>query len=192
MTELDHETFDIRDVLTGRTFPEDEVTVHLDAKADFEIHRLNQEASVLRLTRKTDEARALEAAVEALIKQASGTAIKVTVRAIPNELRETIMDEVLEKYPEERNIMGQVEPVKERDLLWTNRRWQAHIVSLETPKGTDNDISLEKIVALRASVPEYGLQKIADTIDGLYHGAKGGFEQAAQETAFSSAASREA
>lgn len=188
MTELDHETFDIRDVLTGRTYPDDACTVHLDAKADFEIAKLNTEVSNLRMASRVESARELEERVKQLMEAASGTAIKVTVRAIELELRNTLRKEVTDKYPEERNVLGYVEPNLERDNLWTNRLWQAHIIKLETPKGTDTDISYEKVVALRASVPEYGLQKIADTIDGLYAGAKAGYEQAAQETAFSSAA----
>lgn len=193
MTELDHETFDIRDILSGRTFPEDTCTVHLDAKADFEINRLNNEVSTLRLNRKPEEARELEAKIVKLQAAAASTAIKVTVRAIPDELRSTLRNEVLELFPEERNVLGQVEPNTERDLLWTRRLWQAHIIELEvTDRGVDRDISLEKVVSIRASVPEYGLQLIANTIEGLYKGAAAGYEQSAQETAFSSAASHEA
>lgn len=190
--QLDHETFDIRDVLSGRTYQTDTKVVHTDAKADYQIFKLNQEIGDLRLRKETAKAKELEKKVEELVKQVSGTALTVNVQAISPDDRNAILEDAYDKYPEETDVLGRGIPSRERDRYFTNKRWAAHITSIESAKGTDTDVTVDKVIALLAVLPEHSLREIGDAIDGLYEGAAAGAEQAAQDAAFSSAASREA
>jgi len=187
--ELNHETFNLLDMLAGRTYPEDTVDVFLDAKTAYLIAKSNEEVGRLRANKQNDEAQELEKAVEALVEESSKAKLTLHIRAIPMEVREALLKKAFEEFPEERDFVGRVRESRERDKHYTRLLWEAHILSVETAQGTDHDITLEKVSAMRkGGIPEQGVDDIASAIKDLYAGTAAGFEQAAQETAFSSAA----
>lgn len=184
----DHKTFDIRDGLTGISYPEDTVTVYQDAKTGYLIKATNDEISRLRANKETEKARELENQVNDYVKTIESTALKFLIRALPKDVRNGLVKDALERYPEETDFLGRIVSNRDRDEYFTNRSWAAHIVSVETAGGTDVDVDVEKVAIVRISLPDHSLQQIQDGIDGLYQGQAAGFEQARQETSFSSAA----
>lgn len=188
----DHESFNILDALTGRTYPSTTIKVHQDAEADFLIAEANVLIGELRAANEQEKARELETRINELRERAKSTAITVYLQSISDDDRDLLREAALSKYPEEFDFLQRTVPNADRDVFYTNNLWASHITALEAKGGKDTDITVDKIVALRTVLPDYSKRAIAAKLDSLYSGANDGYQQTVQDTAFSSAASPEA
>lgn len=189
MTDLNHETFDIRDALGGRTYPKDSILVHQDAATDYLIAESNETVGKLRKVGDKEGARELEERIRGLVEEAGKTALTFHVQAIADDERDLLVDAALAKYPEELDALGRPKENNDRSNYFTNLLWAAHIKSIEAAGGKDDEVDVDKVVALRASLPGHAKRQVTDAIDNLYQGAARGYQQAIQETGFSSAVS---
>ena len=115
LTDLDHKTFDIGEVLAGRTYPENTVGVYLNEQVGFAIYEASQ---ALRTAEIRDDAAAVKELDERLValkKSAADTRYEFTVRGIPESARKAILAEVLKEAPLEMDLLGRVQSDIERD-----------------------------------------------------------------------------
>ena len=197
MTELDHETFDIVEFLAGVNYPKDEIEVFLDERVMYLLHKATTELQRLEAI-DTDEAReqveTLRKSVQELREQAAAVKVKIEYQAIPREVQDNFYDEACEKYPEERNMLtGNVIPNVHRQELHDNLMWAAHVTKITAPSGAvQTDITVEAAQRFRGYAPRAAIISVDRAIRELYAGAADGFEDAAKDVDFSSAASPEA
>lgn len=114
-----------------------------------------------------------------------------TVRGISTGLAEDLLTQSVDQHPYEydtyfNQITGQKvqteKPSPERDRLYTNLLWQAHIVKITGPDGSEQLMpDLETVAALRREIPKAGVQVLAEAIDKVDM-AVGWFTAIADET----------
>lgn len=83
MTDLDHKTFDLAAVLTGSSFPENEVDVYFDESIGFAIYQAQESVRVAEIKGNEEALKTVLEEVEALKKKAQEVKYKITVRGIP-------------------------------------------------------------------------------------------------------------
>lgn len=192
MTEnLDLKTFDLASVLAGRGYPEREVSVYFDEKLGDRIWALKAERDAAQVSDDSERLDELQKELDALIESAKSAEYKVTLRGIPEVVRNNIFDEIEEEFPAKRNIIGQVEPNPAADRAYTRKLWAAMIVKLTDPDGGVAALDEAAVKSLQDFAPAMVLEDINSAVTELTKSAKQGFEYAAQEVDFLSNASRE-
>lgn len=173
----DPKTFSLKQALAGISFPEETVTVFLNAKQMYLYSKAKREWDY---DPASDEKRQV---VEAYESAFENEALKVTVRDIPVSTRKAVLKKVREEFPPKENAFGMLMDTPEgRDEL-DNRLWALYIVSVEMG-GERLTLEPDDIKTLRNEAPDVALGAIAGAINELTEGAKSGYEQIVQEPAF--------
>lgn len=194
MTELDAKTFDIRAVLAGRSYPEDEVAVYFDEAAGYDIGKNELEIRKLAMLGRVDEHDALETENNELKAKLADSRYVFSLRGVPRKLVKDIEAKALKKYPIEYNLLNNKPlPSDEREEYRENLVWSAVVTKITDPDGAVFGApGPETIAQIRDYAPHTALVKISDAIVALTEGAKSGFEKAAQDADFLSGASTSA
>lgn len=174
MTNIDApepKTFNLLAALEGRTYATETVTVFMDESLMYAYNKANWDAD----TDPDNEDK--RAVVEELEKTFEGIALKVTVRTIPPEQSEIVLDEVTKEFPPKFNVIGNPLPDREADAEYNARLWALNIVNIEAPDGSNLVPSIEDIKALRAKAPQPTLDAISKAIHELTDGSLSGYEQ---------------
>lgn len=178
-------SFDLAAVLSGRSYPEVEAPFYLDEVAALKLARRERLLNRLELLRDEEKAKEVAADVAALKQSVRDSRYVCHLRGIPSKLRQDLLKKATEKYPNERDFLGQVQENDDRDELYTNLLWHAMIERIESPDGAvQAGLTLEQVESIRGSLPHSALVAIQEGVSELLSGAKAGFESAVQDSDF--------
>lgn len=187
--ELDHKTFDLMAVLTGRDYPTLEVPIYFNDQAWVEINQLDKRRKQEQDQAARDE---LSDRFEALVEEASKQKFTVLLKSAPEQLRRDILAKVNEEFPPKKSpVFGGEEPHPKAEEALTKRLWAVYIQKITDPSGAITTLSEDSVEALYRDSPQSVVEAITSGIIELQTGAKSGFEAAAKETNFLSDASPE-
>lgn len=174
MTE-DAKRFNLIGALQGRTYPKKTVKVWLDEAALYELGE--RELYVQRNPQDEEALKELEAFQKAL----ADAAWKVTVQGVPRHVLVAIYDAVEKEHPSTRNpLTGELTQSDEAQRLYSQKLWEAHVVSLEVEGNESIVPSPEEIAALRDSLPGGAYLAIETAIQELMSLSNVGHESVAQ------------
>lgn len=167
------ETFSFAEVVQGRGYPQDEVTLVLDEATAYQISKLEKQIASETDSKKADE---LAEGLVPLKEKLAKSKFVFKIRGISSELREELLKKAREdfkpEYDSNKNfITGQVEKVErdnpERDRYYTNLLWQASTEQIVAPNGAvDTAPDLSAFVSLR-SAPLSQQRKFQDALNNL-------------------------
>lgn len=189
--ELNHKTFDLAEVLAGRSYPEDTVDVYFDEKLGHTINKLNEAISESDRRGDGSTAEELQKDLDALLKDVEDAKYTFHLKGVPEHVKKAILREVREKYPVKRNPFGMPEEDLDADELLTRKFWATYILKVTDPAGRESLMSEELAQKLQDQAPKSALKAINACIDSLSEGSERGFEFAAREVPFLSIASTE-
>lgn len=189
--ELNAQSFDLIGALSGRDYPELEVTIYLNETLGFEVSQLQEEIQIAEKGGDLAKSEELYEALQAKIKKAAGEAYSVTLKAIPESVRRKIHNQIAEDFPEKTDVFGRPQIDPEADEAFTKKMWQAYIRSVKNPLGQVKKVDEADINALYANAPNAAHVTITSAIRKLQEGATAGYEHVVQELGFLSQASPE-
>lgn len=167
----------LKQVLAGIEFPEETITVFLNAKQMYLYSKAKREWDSDPVN---DEKRQV---VEAYESAFENEALKVTVRDIPLSTRRAVVKKVRSEFPPSENMFGAPIDTPEGFEEINTRLWALYIVSMEH-NGKSVSVEPDDIRTLRESAPDVTLEAISNAIDQLTEGAKSGYEQIVQAPGF--------
>lgn len=189
--ELNPQTFDLIGALSGRDYPEIEVTIHLNETLGFEINQLQKElASAEARGDEKESARLFEEKSEK-VRQTEKEGVVATLKSIPESVRRSIISKIQEDFPEKNDLLGRPQPNPAADEAFTKKMWQAYLVSVKGPEGGVKSVDEADVNALYANAPSSAHEAINAGIRDLQTGSSAGYEHAAKEVDFLSQASPE-
>lgn len=188
---LDYKTFDLGEVLSGVSFPENDIEIYFDETIGWAIYKAEKALYDAEIRDKGDEARDLAEKLDSLKAEVPRHRYVVTVRGVPESVRKMCNAKSLEKFPPEYSFLGQIQPDTDRDDYYNALLWQESIVKVTSPDGAVAIPNEDQILKLRNSVGRTVVSALTEGINELITGAKSGFEKAAQDTSFLSDASPE-
>ena len=187
--QLDHKTFDLLGVLSGRDYPTHEVDIYLNEALGFELFQVEQKRRDASLP---EGGRAkLDEEFRGLMARAEKEKFTVRMKAVPEQVRMDIVQKLEEEYPEKKDFMGKPQENLEKDTEFTKRMWRAYIQAVVDPSGAVATVGEEEVNALYANAPSTAHDTINTGLAELQIGPKAGFEAKAKETNFLSEASPE-
>lgn len=181
-------TFNILSALKDRAYPKDEVIVYLDEDVAYRAAQAQERVTNAGLSaKKNDDAETIlkrEEKVEklqeerdAIIKELNASRYVFKLRGISEGRREEIYKLSAEAYPveynEERNqfsgeLIREEIPNADRDRIYTNNLWAAHIDEIVSPDGeVQQGISIEDVETLRNNLPLAARGQINECIEKL-------------------------
>lgn len=197
--ELDHNTFDLLDAISGRSYPEHEVRVSFDEKKAFDLYQTDNRIKILSVMvhlsdeEKAELERLRDEVRPQLISDLKSSTYTFKLRGVSRDARDEVVELADKEYPKERDARGRVVPDKNRAEYIENQYWLLHIVSITNPQGKTNaDLDSETVQLFRDQAPVFAVEAVAAGIRELIEGSKAGFESLAQDTDFLSERSPEA
>lgn len=182
--ELDHESFDLGEVLSGAAFPELDVEVFFDETVGFALHQADKQLRRAEILGEQEVIDDLEEKIAELRKQADGVKFIVTLRGLPESTRKVCNLKARKKYEPEVTFLGTEQPDPERDDYFNALLWQHSIVKVTDPKGRVAVPTEDDILKLRNAVGRTAVKAITDGVKELSEGPMSAFESDAQEKSF--------
>ena len=112
-------TFDLADVLSGRTFPERTVDVFMDEKAAYLIYLADAEIR----TASEAEVEELEKHREGLAKAAETSKLTFHLRGVSRTVREEALNSTIKEFPIENDFLGRPKANPEADRKFAAAQW---------------------------------------------------------------------
>ena len=187
---LDHKTFDIIGVLSGRDYPTVEVPAYFNENLGFEVFKLEQKRSEAILHTK-EEAEELDKQFKALVDQSKDEEFKVLLKSIDESMRRDIHNAVTKEFPPKKDMLGREEVDPIWDEEYTKRMWSVYIQKITDPSGAVSVLDEKSLDFLIAKAPRSAQEAINKGIAELQVGPSAGFERMAKEVNFLSDASPE-
>jgi len=167
--------FNIVDVVKERAFPKQVVNVYVDESIAYETSKLKEELS------KTDAAAKeyveIQAKIDAKLDELLQSKYEFHLTGISEGQRDKLHAECIEKFPieysEDKNLFtNEVKRVEiqsdERDEVFTNLLWAAHVEKIVSPDGAVQvGLSVDDAKTLRSGLPLAASSGINDAIDKL-------------------------
>jgi len=173
-------TFDLGQVLAGRGYPTDTVTVYLDEATAYLIQAQREIVS----TATGDELVAAQEALDALVEQAKPSAYTFHLKGRSRLVLRDIAKDAWSKFPDKVNSPLRMVEADERKEYQESLEWEASIEKIVNAEGAESDIDLDGVTAFRNSAPQASLNAIQRKIDALRE-AGAGFEYISQSADFS-------
>lgn len=186
--QLDHKTFDLIGVLSGRDYPTLEVPVYFNEAIGFKLFQIDQRRN---LSVGEAELAELDAEYADLVEKARSEEYKVLLKSIPESVRRDVFNKVNEEFPAKKDLLGREEPNPKADEEFTKGMWAVYIQKVTDPSGAVATADERVINALYANAPTSVHEAINKGIAELQVGPKSAFEQMAKDTNFLSDASPE-
>lgn len=184
MTDVSPKTLDLAAVFSGRAFPKDTVPVYMDEVLGYEIYKLSKASIQAVLSRDEDEKERIETELKALAEKAEPSRLVIHVTGASREDRKNAVDETLEKFPTETDMLGRTKPNPKADEFYANLVWKLHVEKIEAADGSFVEPTLEDITIFRKNAPDHAIEQIEAKIQELAEGVKGGFTTLIQEHDF--------
>lgn len=187
---LDHKTFDLIGVLSGRDYPTLEVPVYFNESLGFKVFKLEQKRAEA-ILHTEEEAAELDAQFKALVEQSKAEEFKVLLKSIDESMRRDIHNAVSKEYPAKKDMLGREEVDPRWDEEYTKRMWAVYIQKVTDPSGAVSVVNEEVLKVLLDKAPRTAQEAINKGIAELQVGPSAGFERMAKEANFLSDASPE-
>lgn len=182
-------TFNIVDVVKGRSYPTDTVDVFIDENVAFQASELD--AAIVKISETMDkknlDKKTLDGFLkkreeildrkEKLVEEMGGTRYVFHLTGVSEGKRQDLYDKAVEKYAVEyeknRNAFtGEAEKVElenvERDRYFTSLLWEASVVKIVAPDGDEQtSINYEEALELRRSLPLASASAITEAIEKM-------------------------
>lgn len=163
--------FDIRDALTGRSYPTAQTNIWITDEVFYKIDNLKAEmADLADMAKNEKKYKALKDELEALLKERDETAYVLHLRGISNRSNEDILSRSMARVPIQRDMFGREkdELTFQRNQLIRESQLAAHITKLVDPDGNEQVINEENRVdvarAILAEAPPVTLAIIDQAI----------------------------
>lgn len=177
--------FNIIDVLNNRAYPEIDVDVYFDESKSLKAVEIQEKIEELEKANLRKNGGALEAnkkrieelnsEFDLILDSLSESKYVFTITGISEGKRDELLKLAIAKYPIEYDettapLTGEVtrkeKDNEERDRLFTNLLWREQIKKITSPDGdVQDEISIEDVQAIRASLPIAGSSKINEAIE---------------------------
>lgn len=184
------EVFDFAEVVQGRGYPRDEVSVYLDEATAYKIQVLEEESSKERDPERVDE---LAEQIAELRAELDKSKYVFKIVGISTDTQEDLVDKARAEYPVEyenrRNPFTQMiertekaDPEKDaaRDRYFTNILWAAHIEQIVAPSGAVQTAPGPETVESLRKMPKSQITKLVQAFNKL-EVASAAFEHATDE-----------
>lgn len=168
-------TFNIIEVLKGRSHPVDEVSVYLDEKTAYEAAMLKVKLGAT--DSKSVEYAKIEKQIDELVAKLESEKYIFVITGISEGRREEIYNEAVKKFPVEYDESSNPfsgEKTKEeienpeRDRMFTSSLWCEHISKIVAPNGAEQTkLTVQDVNALRATLPIAATGTINQAIEKL-------------------------
>lgn len=168
-------TFNLLEVIKDRAYPTEDVNIYLDEQTAYE-------AAVLKEKLENTDAKSktyvqIEKELEALVSKMEESKYVFSITGISEGKREELYEESTKVFPveykEDKNpFTGEVTrnevESKERDRLFTNMLWSAHIAKVTAPTGdVQNAMTTAEVTQLREALPLAAVGTINQAIDKI-------------------------
>tara|TARA_R110000782_G_scaffold94088_3_gene177773 strand:+ start:4106 stop:4756 length:651 start_codon:yes stop_codon:yes gene_type:complete len=180
-------TFSIMSVLKERLYPTDTVLVRLDEDSAYKASEIQEKITELESADadsgfslgkvEQKELDTLIASRDELVKKIEKSTYTFTLTGIAEGKREDFLNKCNEQFPVEFNedkntFTGEVTRTekenKGRDRLFTNFLWEAHILKIVAPDGSEqNSFTHADIIELRESLPLVSIGSITQGIEKI-------------------------
>lgn len=157
---MSDESFDIRDVLSGRKYPEADVQIWYDDELFYERAAIEKQLSEATDSEEVDR---LTAAATRNANEIAGAALTVNIRAISPRAKEDIVSQALSKLPIKRDTYGREDDLRaiERTRIIRRMTFEGHIQKITTADGRVQTITDENrtgvVQAILDNAPEWCL-----------------------------------
>jgi hypothetical protein len=158
--------FNIIDFAKGRSYPQETISAFLDIESAYELNKINETLRELQDPAKLEslEARANELAVKVIASK-----ITFHMRGISQAIIERVTTETDEKYPPERDHMGQI--VQDAGWIrdWTASLIAANLVRIENADGQVDErvFTMDEVTTMRHHFPKQVWDVLVDTMQKL-------------------------
>jgi hypothetical protein len=169
-------TFDIMNVIKGRSYPSTEVNAYLDELLAYEAFNISFEIDEAN-GKDADDSRIkkLQKQLDELLVKLDESKYVFKISGISEGDREDLLNIAVTKYPMEysetknpftnENERTEIEN-KDRDRYFTNLLWQAQIKQITAPDGSvQENLTLDNIVELRRSLPIAATASINEAVE---------------------------
>lgn len=176
-------TFNIVNILKDRGYPKDSISIFIDEDAAYRASAIKQEIEDLDKagsSKKADAKRVeLNDALDEARQEMAKAAYAVHIEGISEGKREELYATARKKYPIEYEADNSVQSIlsgnsrvekesPERDSLFTDLLWQAHIKKIVDPNGDEQtEFPYGTIREMRGSLPISAIVKINDAIERI-------------------------
>lgn len=176
-------TFNIVNVLQDRGYPKTTVRIILDEQSAFDASVLEERLKELDKEQETTDVKKEKLKLIADIEEARKKLVEnfytVHLEGIPEGKREDLYREARKKYPVQyedaspvqallQNVQRAEKESPERDALFTDFLWQAHIKKIVDPQGNEQtEFAYSTIKAMREGFPISATLKINEAIEKL-------------------------
>lgn len=178
-------TFDLAAYFAGTNYPEDSVTVYLDAALLQKRAKLSAAAMEAVSSQDDEKAAAITAELEKLNEVAEQSKFVIHIRGVDREVEQAILASVEKDHPLQRDFLGREVSNPEGDEILTTRLWQAKITKIEAPGGAVMVAPTEEqIKVFRAKAPKPALRAVHEAIQKLDAETAEGFSALVEDTGF--------
>lgn len=176
MTELDAGTFDLFEALQGVSYPEATFPIFFDAKAAQAVTLANRELDAANPS--LPEFKEKEAEFLALLGQFQGSKYEVTVRGIPHEHQQDVLDTVIKEMEGLKGTgKSQLQLQQYMETRLEQVQWGHYIVKIEDPEGrVIAPVSVEEATALHNKLPDSSRKEVERQIEKMRNDEAAGYE----------------
>lgn len=179
------ESIDFAEVFAGLAYPKDTVTVNLDEKAGYQVHKITQTLAGLDPVEDKDEIEGLKASLSEVAKAAKKTEFTFYLTAIDREKRDLLREQIRNEFEIENDVFGRTKPNPEAEKAFTTRLWALHIEKVEGPGMVQERPTPENLKPILNRAPDKALADIDAKITELSgQGATDGFDTLIRDSDF--------
>ena len=176
--EVEAKTFDLADVLAGRTFPTTTVKVSFDEERMFQLSKLDAGIAAQPHNEELEKLR------EKFMDEFKPLFYTVHLKGVDRDTRREVLNAVLAEFPEETDFLGRPKPNPEGDEAYANKTWALFVEKLERPDGAITTFTETEAKLFRGHAPDVAINAVEAAIKELSDGAKSGYESAVQDLDF--------
>lgn len=169
--------FNIIEVVKGRAYPSDSVTVYFNEDIAYKAAKLNERIKEEAGTLSSEEYAELDAELKDAVAALEAEKYVFEIKGISEGRRAELLELSIAQFPleydEQKNpFTGEVTRTERedrgRDALFTNFLWAEHISKIVAPNGDEqNSITAEEVRQLREALPLASAAAINEAIEKL-------------------------
>lgn len=182
----DARNIDFAKVFSGQEYPKDSVSVIVNEKLGYDVHRIQQEISTALATDDKDARKELEEKYAELAKKAKDFTYTFHLTAISREVKESLTQSVRAEFDIETDMFGNAKPNDAAEKAYKSRRWALHTEKIEGPGGSVSVAPTpENLAAFLLQAPDPAIEQIDAKITELSgSGAHAGFDLLVRDADF--------